>query len=135
MRVQISAEWVRVHLCMMTLGFSRRVFVAAFLDETRCSWQVGLERGVVDQHLKGLPTLKPVAPAVGQLQRSLAEFAVRGWGSVMGIAVQALPAMLSRLKLTALRDQLDSLLDEAARLDLSLREALAFLCQAEIDNH
>ena len=40
--------------------------------------------------------------------------------------------MLSRLKLTALRDQLDSLLDEAARLELNLREALAFLCQAEI---
>jgi len=50
----------------------------------------------------------------------------------MSIAVQALPAMLSRLKLTALRDQLDSLLDEAARLELNLREALAFLCQAEI---
>jgi len=50
----------------------------------------------------------------------------------MGIAVQALPAMLSRLKLTALRDQLDSLLDQAARQELSLREALAFLCQAEI---
>jgi hypothetical protein len=38
----------------------------------------------------------------------------------MSIAVQALPAMLSRLKLTALRDQLDSLLDEAARLELNL---------------
>ncbi len=50
----------------------------------------------------------------------------------MSIAVQALPAMLSRLKLTALRDQLDSLLDEAARRELNLREALAFLCQAEI---
>jgi transposase len=44
MRVQIAGEWVRVHLFVMTLGFSRRVFVAAFLDETRCSWQVGLER-------------------------------------------------------------------------------------------
>lgn len=50
----------------------------------------------------------------------------------MSIAVQALPVMLSRLKLTALRDQLDCLLDEAARRELNLREALAFLCQAEI---
>jgi len=50
----------------------------------------------------------------------------------MSIAVQALPAMLSRLKLTALRDQLDCLLDEAGRRELYLREALAFLCQAEI---
>jgi len=37
-------EWVRVHLFVMTLGFSRRILVAAFLDETRCSWQAGLER-------------------------------------------------------------------------------------------
>jgi DNA replication protein DnaC len=41
-------------------------------------------------------------------------------------------AMLTRLKLTAIRDQLDSLLDEAARRELSLREALFFLCEREI---
>jgi hypothetical protein len=40
--------------------------------------------------------------------------------------------MLSRLKLTAIRDQLDSLLDEAARRELTLREAVAFLCAREI---
>lgn len=40
-------------------------------------------------------------------------------------------AMLTRLQLTAIRDQLDSLLDEAARRQLSLREALAYLCEAE----
>jgi DNA replication protein DnaC len=39
---------------------------------------------------------------------------------------------LSRLKLTAIRDQLDSLLDEAARRELTLREAVAFLCEREI---
>lgn len=39
--------------------------------------------------------------------------------------------LLGRLQLTALRDQLDTLLDEAARRDLNLREALTFLCQAE----
>jgi len=39
---------------------------------------------------------------------------------------------LTRLKLTAIRDQLDSLLDEAARRELTLREAVAFLCEREI---
>ena len=39
---------------------------------------------------------------------------------------------LTRLRLTAIRDQLDNLLDEAARRDLSLRETLAFLCEREI---
>lgn len=47
--------------------------------------------------------------------------------------VEVLPNPLARLQLTALRDQLDTLLDEAARRDFNLREALAFLCQAEID--
>jgi DNA replication protein DnaC len=40
--------------------------------------------------------------------------------------------LLARLQLTALRDQLDPLLDEAARRELNLREALAFLCEAEV---
>jgi DNA replication protein DnaC len=40
--------------------------------------------------------------------------------------------MLTRLKLTAIRDQLDSLLDEAARRELTLREAVAFLCEREV---
>lgn len=43
-----------------------------------------------------------------------------------------LTRMLTRLKLTAVRDQLDTLLDEAARRELSLRESLAFLCAAEV---
>jgi DNA replication protein DnaC len=43
-----------------------------------------------------------------------------------------LTAMLTRLKLTAIRDGLDSLLDEAARGELSLRESLALLCEREI---
>jgi len=45
---------------------------------------------------------------------------------------EALILMLTRLKLTAIRDQLDSLLDEAARRELTLRETLAFLCQREV---
>jgi DNA replication protein DnaC len=39
---------------------------------------------------------------------------------------------LTRLRLTAIRDQLDSLLDEAARKELTLREAIGFLCEREI---
>jgi len=48
------------------------------------------------------------------------------------IAHDALIAMLDRLKLTAIRDQLDSLLDEAARSEMTLREALGFLVSREI---
>jgi DNA replication protein DnaC len=51
----------------------------------------------------------------------------------MGVQTQdELDRMLTRLKLTAVRDQLDSLLDEAARSELTLRDALAFLCEREI---
>jgi DNA replication protein DnaC len=46
--------------------------------------------------------------------------------------LDTLSPMLTRLKLTAVRDRLDTLLDEAARRDLTLRESLAFLCEAEI---
>ena len=46
--------------------------------------------------------------------------------------LDALIAMLDRLKLTAIRDQLDALLDEAARSDMTLRESLAFFVQREI---
>lgn len=45
---------------------------------------------------------------------------------------EMLVAMLDRLKLTAIRDQLDTLLDEAARSEMTLREALAFLVTSEI---
>ena len=51
----------------------------------------------------------------------------------MGVQTQdELDRMLTRLKLTAVRDQLDSLLDEAVRSELTLRDALAFLCEREI---
>ena len=40
--------------------------------------------------------------------------------------------MLTRLKLTAIRDQLDGLLDEAGRQELSLRETLVLLCERQI---
>ena len=50
----------------------------------------------------------------------------------MSLDRQALPEMLTRLHLTAIRDQLDSLLDEAAKREFSLREAVAFLCEREV---
>jgi hypothetical protein len=43
-----------------------------------------------------------------------------------------LEQMLGRLKLTAIRDQLDSLLDEAAKGELTLRETLILFCEREI---
>jgi DNA replication protein DnaC len=47
-------------------------------------------------------------------------------------AMIPLEDMLTRLSLKAIRDRLDTLLDEAARRDLSLRETLGLLCEAEI---
>lgn len=44
----------------------------------------------------------------------------------------ALADMLTRLQLTAIRDQLDSLLDEAAKRELSLRDAVALLVEREV---
>ena len=48
------------------------------------------------------------------------------------IADEALTRMLTRLKLTAIRDQLANLLDEAARKELTLLDTIRFLCEAEI---
>jgi DNA replication protein DnaC len=41
-------------------------------------------------------------------------------------------AMPNRLKLTAIRDQLDSRIDEAARREPTIREALSLFCEREI---
>jgi len=48
------------------------------------------------------------------------------------VAIDRLDAMLTRLQLTAIRDQLDNLLDHAAKSDMTIREALTFLCEREI---
>ena len=50
----------------------------------------------------------------------------------MTVDYESLLGSLTRLKLTAIRDQLDSLLDEAAKRELSLGQALAFLVEREI---
>src|SRR5918992_1020624 len=60
---------------------------------------------------------------------------VRGggrWRLVMIAEPAHLEQMLGRLKLTAIRDQLDSLLDEAAKRELTLRETLTMFCEREI---
>lgn len=48
------------------------------------------------------------------------------------LASDPLDAMLARLKLSGIREGLDSLLDEAGRANLSIREALIMLCEREI---
>jgi DNA replication protein DnaC len=50
----------------------------------------------------------------------------------MSLDTQQLESMLGRLKLTTVRDHLDSLLDAAARQQMNLRETLFWLCQAEL---
>ncbi|MFM1799875.1 MAG: putative Insertion sequence ATP-binding protein [Cyanobacteriota bacterium] len=50
----------------------------------------------------------------------------------IGQLVGDLDGMLTRLRLGAIREQLDALLEEAARRQLNLREALAWLCAAEV---
>ena len=50
----------------------------------------------------------------------------------MTVDHESLAGSLTRLKLTAIRDQLDSLLDEAAKRELTPGEALAFLVEREI---
>ena len=48
------------------------------------------------------------------------------------VPTDRLDEMLARLKLSGIREQIDSLLDEAARSDLSARETLTMLCEREI---
>ena len=43
--VQIGGQEIQAHFFVMTLGYSRRIFAAPFMDETRDSWQSGMERG------------------------------------------------------------------------------------------
>ena len=50
----------------------------------------------------------------------------------MNTSHEKMEAMLTRLKLTGVRDQLDNLLDEVARRELTFREALAYMLEAEI---
>jgi transposase len=50
-RVLIGGESVCVHLCVMTLGYSRRPFVKPFPHERRENWLVGIEAAL--RHFEG----------------------------------------------------------------------------------
>jgi DNA replication protein DnaC len=50
----------------------------------------------------------------------------------MTVNHDSLHGALTRLEPTAIRDQIDSLLDEAAKRELTLRKALGFLVEREI---
>ena len=50
----------------------------------------------------------------------------------MTVSHEHLLQMLTRLKLTGLRNKVDNLLDEAANKKMNLREALTFFCEQEI---
>lgn len=45
-----------------------------------------------------------------------------------------LEELLSSLKLTTIRERLDNLLDDVARQELTVREALSYLCEQEVRN-
>jgi transposase len=51
--VRIAGEEVPVHLCVLTLGYSRRGFVAAFPNEKQENWLTGLQEGF--RHFGGVP--------------------------------------------------------------------------------
>ena len=97
------------------------------------------ERSLDPAHLAGivarLPGREPAAPAAhatGGAAAAPARRARAGRGRRLVSAAEAPPEILARLKLGAMRDRLDSLLDEAAGRELSLREALQLLCEAEV---
>ena len=54
------------------------------------------------------------------------------WSEDAGDGPRSADRDAQRLKLTAIRDQLDSLIDEAGRRELTTREALSLFCEREI---
>lgn len=52
-RVWVAEELVWVHLCVLTLGFSRRPYVQAFAHERRHNWFIALEGAF--RHFGGVP--------------------------------------------------------------------------------
>ena len=119
-----------------------RVFYGA--EEVACHQRClgRRQRQVQRQHLAGIvggaesapSTPAPRGRAQARVPTAATTVRIRGCGRgwLVNVDHDQLTVMLARLKLTALRDQLDSLLDEAARRQLNLREALAFLCEAEV---
>ena len=58
---------------------------------------------------------------------------VRPLVTYAAVLTNGLEALLSRLRLSALRHQLDNLLEEALRKGLKRREALTWLSQPEVE--
>lgn len=52
-RVRIAGAWVRVFLLVAVLGYSRRLFVKAFLNERQDDWREGIAAAF--QHFGGVP--------------------------------------------------------------------------------
>ena len=87
--------------------------------------------GVIARELKDAITPAGVLrPAPGELLQPLAEYE-QAVGGLVSVAPYHLPGRLTQLGLKSMRDRLDSLLDEAGRRDLSIRDALDLLCEAE----
>ena len=128
-RIRHGVREVAVH--SQVDGRRQRVIDRAHLD------------GVAGVVLRGRPTAE-IAPAVNIHRRlrccvRLPNTKRRSEGASDATRKKAprctdrpLDAMLTRLKLSGIRDQLDSLLDEAARSNLSARETLILLCEREI---
>ena len=93
-----------------------------------------IDRGALQGVAGFAQPTRPAEPeAAPVLLRPLAEYEAGGRGRLVMTPDQAtLDGLLTRLHLTAIRDQLDSLLDDAARRELTLRETLALLCEREI---
>jgi transposase len=52
-RVEIAGEHVPAHVCVMTLGYSRRIFAVAYACERQAQWLQGLEAAF--GHFGGIP--------------------------------------------------------------------------------
>ena len=136
---RLIGETVTVHIVDESLRVRR-----AGIEVARHALGVGRRQRVIDPaHLAGVvgaPAEGGAANRRATRRRSVIDpGAVASLGRLRGDRrwlvnpdADTLPGLLARLQLTALRDRLDTLLDEAARREFNLREALTFWCQAEV---
>ena len=75
-RVRIAGAWVRVFLLVAVLGYSRRLFVKAFLNERQDDWRDGIAAAF--QHFGGVPRT-----LLGDNARALVLGRERATGSVI----------------------------------------------------
>jgi hypothetical protein len=150
-----SVPWKLIGEVVTVIVSERQVRVLYAGQEVACHAQSPLRRASVIEraHLAGIvgasirrPELAAAPSVIAGRDAGRAAAPARAVRSgarrrlVMATAKKAKPVemlgelepMLTRLKLTAIRDQLDTLLDQAGRAELNLREALAMLCTAEV---